>query len=240
MQENILTIAVIILIGIFISELIANYQLYGLKKNIKKDSNLNESYFDLKLRLHSLQLTVAFATFLIVFLGWNIKEQIIDSITGDISAQIEPDVKLIRSKADSLKTNYDSLSLNLTKKIAEINQLSKYYLALRKDYENLNSLMNLKLEHLSTLLNIYLVTNLELDPSKRSTKLFFKDLVPVNANKLPEFKTPPFINIQTDWGLGLNIDELTNSYIVISSVKGVIVDDTFKFGKLTLWIIPKN
>jgi len=212
MQDNLITITIMILIGVFLSELVAIYQLHKLKGNINNGSNHNTDYFDLKLRLHSLQLTVIFATFLIVFLGWNIREQIVNSIKTEISGQIEPDIESIKSKADFLKSNYDSLNIDLTKKISEVNQLSKNYAILMKDYDNLNNLMNRKIEHLSTLLNIYLVPNLVFDFKKDSTKYYFNNLIPVNAKKLPEFKTLPFISIQTDWGLGLHIDMLTKDY----------------------------
>ena len=86
-----------------------------------------QDYFDLKLRLHSLQITVIFATFLVVFLGWNIKSQIIKSIRTDISANIQPNISLIKSNVDSLKNDYDSLRIDLSKKITLIDELGQNY-----------------------------------------------------------------------------------------------------------------
>ncbi len=233
MKENLLTILIIILFGILVSDLLAIFQLWKINRKISKQTSDSEKYFDLKLRIHSLQITITLATFLVFFLGWNVKQQIIDTITHDISVQIKP----IQLEIDSLHIKYDSLNSNLSHKIKEINKLKREYDKLTNDYIHLGKLLKSKLEYLKTILNIYLIPDIELSATKLQKRIYFNKLKPVNADKLPEFAQPPFVIIQTNWGLGFSIKEITKDYIEFSEVN---VMSDFKKGKYSLWIVPRD
>ncbi len=245
MQENILTVAVIVLVCVLISEGIVIFQLFKLKKSLNDKNYPNERYFDLKLRIHSLQLTLIVVTSVIIFLGWNIKSQIISSIKTDINKQIQPDISMVKAKTDSIKSDYTTLNKELANKVTEINKLNKKYVSLSNGFNKINNIMLKKLEHLKTLLNIYVVPNLELDtlnfkPNNYDTKFYFKNLKPINASKLPIFKSQPIVNIQTHWGLGLKIVELTNNYIVVAPVTEILFTGRIELKTFTLWIIPND
>jgi len=81
-------------------------------------------------------------------------------------------------------------------------------------------------------LHIYIVTDLEIELEKDSTRIYYAKLKPINARKLPEFSEPPIVNIQAT---GLVFETIsTKDYIEIIPIAG-------GEGPLlvTLWIVER-
>ncbi len=236
MKENLLIILIILWFGIFLSDLLVIYQLWKIKRKAKENTNDNERYFDLKLRIHSLQLTIVFATFLIFFLGWNVKNQIIRSIKDDISVQIDS----LKLSANKLKSKYDDLDSSFSNKVEEVKELAAEFNALKRNYKQLNSTLQRKLENIKTILNIYLVPNIKLDSTKEVKRFYFNKMKPLNADRLPKFIRPPYVIIQTNSGIGLRTEKITKEYIELSGTEVIVSSQFKKHNKVTLWIVPQK
>jgi hypothetical protein len=228
--------------GILITNIFIIFSLRKIIKDFRSSTTalFDEKYYDLKLRIHVLIVTIIIAGFAISFIGWNIQENIIKTVSNDILNQVSNDVGRIKelAKQTELKVaSIDSASKNQSQKIT---LLSSTATELNTSYNNLDALVKSKIQNLKTLISIYIVTGIQLNIYSKPLKLYFKDMKPINASRLPLFKQKPIINIQSDNGLGIDVDQITTEYIIISPSHGNVTEDTPVNGNITIWFIEET
>jgi hypothetical protein len=89
---------------------------------------------------------------------------------------------------------------------------------------------------IGTLVPIYVVPDLRIVSTISQSTLYYKDMKPINANRLPIFEKPPIINIsQTGRKRTIYINQVTKDYVNLTlGVTGESGDIDF-----TLWIVKR-
>lgn len=226
MENLIIVIAITILVTILYLIVI---NLRVLKKVVKyklNDGQLtisDERYFELN---NKIQLLIVVASILILvggFIGYNSIHSINSEITEDIEHYQETIVQY-----DSVILGYTHLisdleieRRNITEilksSINESNRLQKVLIQLQNDY--------------SFNVRTYMISNIPIEKKKiegandyEKVRVYFKDLLTTEGEKLPHFKTPPFISIQNlGFAFTVMIKEINKEYF------------EYEFGQFSEW-----
>lgn len=242
MRTSIEYFLIIFSLGIFITNILILISLFKIKKSIKDSSfSQDERYYELKLRIQVLIITTVIAGFAISFLGWNIQDNIIQSVKRDIGSEISPLINKMKDEANQASQNINLLSGQYNEQSKNISKITSINNILGNKVDSLNNIVGKKLENLKTLLNIYIVSDLNLNLESGDQTFYFRNMKPINADRLPIFKKDPIVNIQTDNSLGVDIVKITKEYIVLSPSHGIITEQGKALpGKITLWFIENN
>lgn len=219
--------------------------LFSLRDILKYAKNsagipIDERYYELKLRIQILIVTIILAGSAITFIGWNTQENIIRTVREDILNEVSNDVGKVKKSAQEIETKIDSFDVFIVDQTGKIQNLISNSKNLQSSYSQLDGLVKSKIQNLKTLLNIYIVTGIKLNLDSKPLKLFFKDLKPINAQSLPTFKNAPIISIQTDTGLGVDVNEITKDYLIIVPNHGLYNSDAPVNGNVTIWFIKET
>jgi|GEM_PF-3652352 len=235
MQSNLITVLVFVCVGILVTNLVTIITLFLLKRKSKDNKVISdEKYLDLNIKFQYLITILIMGGFLLAFIGWNTKSQIIKELKGEILIDTKQQIDAISIAGDSLELKFTKLGQLQKKQREKINELNSQNDNLQSKLVDISASIEKKDEFIKTLLHIYIVTDVDLHFEKNVARLYYKDLRPINARKLPEFKEPPIVNIQTKSGLVFNIQSNTKNYIEISPIAG----DGGPF-LLTFWIVER-
>ena len=218
------------------------YYLRKFKKGAKKKSEIqDEKYLSLNIRIQTIVTTMFVAGVALAVLGWNIKTQIvsdvIDSVTAEAQIHLDKIGKGATEISDKIQdqvSTYDTLQRHIGK-------LRKSQIESMKMLTDFNSELQNKSKDIETLLNIYLVTDVPVkaDPMKDANekmRFYYKNLKPINAKKLPLFKSAPIVLIHpASGGVDISIWKNTNKYFELQHPMYVTKTDI----KLTFWIVER-
>jgi predicted nuclease of restriction endonuclease-like RecB superfamily len=163
-------------------------------------------------------LTLIIVSVLIAFMGWDIRSQIVSEVTRDVSTDIE------------------NFSVQIDSSLKLINAKTASFL---RETEQFQKTLSERYTNIETLLGIYVVPDIKIMGDNQ--RLYFKDLHPINAEKLPIFRKPPIVDVQQS---GLVRDVLiiqhTKDYIELSlsSVGENVTSEKPLF--VTLWIVERE
>lgn len=248
MQNNLLTWAVIFLGGIIVLNVIIILQLIKLKKDVNIQNFPDERYWELKLKLHVLIITVTLVGSAIVFLGWNIKSQISMELKTEILEDTREEINTTKNSADSLRIHLNSLKDKINSfassysKINTQSEKTKYLLSdLNTKTQELEAEVQRRISDIKTLLKIYVVPDIRINLKDRKIKLYFKDMNPVNSSALPIFTKPPAVLTVGDYKAGIVITDLTKEYIELDCVRITYYNNKEpEYVSLSLWFVESE
>lgn len=237
-----ISIMLIIILVLIISDV---FFLWKIFKNIgkRKKGLPDERYFELKYNINLLKAVSAILIFLVGFLGFNSYNNITENFDKDFSEKLEKQ----NARIDTLTTklyDYESLVDSLevkegesVKNLGEINQ----------QFKIINNKITNAQESLKYTTKVFVVNNLKFPSSKFGASaeednftIRFQDLITINNERLPKFKTKPMVMLQCR-GLILDIIELTKEYVMIGSGIGSGYGGKDpKFYYFDMWIAEPN
>lgn len=228
--------------GILLTNIHMLFSLRNIMKYAKNSSSIpaDERYYELKLRMQILIVTIILAGSAITFIGWNTQENIIKTVREEILNEVSNDVGKVKMSAKQIEDKINSFDVFIVDQTGKIQNLVSNSKNLQLSYFQLDELVKSKIQNLKTLLNVYIVTGIKLNLDSKPLKLFFKDLKPINAQNLPVFKNAPIISIQTDNGLGVDVNEINKDYLIIAPNHGLYNSDAPVNGNVTIWFIKET
>jgi len=236
MQWTLLTIVAILGSVIIIVEIIALSNLYKISKRGKDNKVIQDKrYLELNLKFQYLQTLIVVGGISLVFLGWNVKSQVAEELKFDIRLIKEEQIDSINRKIEDVNKSIVQLENRRDIIQKEIETLTSENEQLKKKHTKLNDEIGKRTADIETLLRIYIVSDIPYKVKNLDT-LYYKNLPrPINAKKLPDFRKPPVINIQSTSDIHVSIDTTTTDYFVFKSgFAGVETE-----GTLTLWIVDR-
>ncbi len=239
MQMNLLTFVSFLASLIIGLEITVIFNLRQLSKKGKDNRIMQDKhYIELNLKFQYLQTFLILAGILIVFLGWNVKDQIIEGIRVEIKSDVEKQVKKVEDvnmKIENINKEINKLENRKVEIEKDIESLTAENEQLKKQHKKLKNELEKRTVDIKTLLRIYIVTDIPYG-SKDIDTLYYKDLPnPINAKELPEFKKTPVVNVQTTTDKQVFILECTTDYMIIN----LSAVSTSEGGILTLWIVDR-
>ena len=237
MQSNLLTFISVIAVGIFILEVIVIIYLHQVSKKGKDNKVIQDQhYLELNLKFQYLLTFFLLASAMIFFLGWNVKSQVAEELKFDISSIAEEQIDSINRKTETINKSIAHLENRKNEIHEEIETLTAENEQLKEKHKRLNDELTKRSLDIKTLLRIYIVVDVPIDFNNKKTRFYFKDLKPINADKLPDFKKPPIVNIQaTTPQIYEIVDNESKDYVVIRASLG----EGGK-GKITFWIVERE
>ena len=240
MQENILTVILIIAIGILISTIYSTFCLRKLKrKSSAYSGKFDDRYLDLNLKFQLILSTIIMASIVIAAFGWNVKSQIVSELRNEVRETIKYDLDSLENSLDRFEKDINEFDQIQNKQTKELNRIAKETETARDTLASLGSEVEARLTKLRTLLSIYVVADLpatyDWSSESDSTYLryYFSEMNPINATKLPIFKKPPIVNVQS-LNLLFAVYRITTDYVDVAPY-GNMGRDT----KLTFWIVQR-
>lgn len=252
MQQSILIIATIFLVGLVVLNIWTIISLRSLKQSQKPYVNISdERYFDLKYRLQLLITTVVIVGVAITFLGWNIRSQIISETKSEVLSEVKNDIiKMTRDSIQTLTKDLSKLKSTATTVSEDQKDLMRGALQISSEYKlltlqqkNLSEEVKQKLAGINTLLNVY-ITDAKIDTSAlaKTSRIYFKNLKPINAD-LPKFAQPPIVNVISNSGTYIRINKTTAEFFDYSIAgNSPLWNDPIKRTNdlVTLWIVDRS
>lgn len=228
------------IIGIFlIGDLYFLRRIYKQGKNGKEIFS-DEKYYELKFSINLLKAISAILIFVIGFLGYSTIKDFSDNLEKDTNKQIgdqKKEIIKISKNIENIKLSVDSLE-NLKKNFEDV----------IKTYESNLKNVNKKISNIKTSLKynprIYIVNDLKFYKSNFNRNnlliIYFKDLLTIFGEHLPDFRKTPYINIQGH-NIEINIQKVTNTYVefISNSHDGFGIKDESKnenYFNFDIWI----
>ena len=236
MQRNLLTFVSFLAVGIIILEIIVIICLHRISERGKDNKIIQDKhYLELNLKFQYLKTFLIFASVVIIFLGWNVKSQVAEELKFDIGSIAKEQIDSINRKTEAVNKSISQLENRKNEIQKEIETLTYKNEQLKEKHNKLNDELNKRISDIETLLRIYIVSDIPYKVKDLDT-IYYKNMPkPINAKRLPDFKKPPIINIQTTSDFQVSIDTSTIDYTVIKS--GAIGSE--EEGLLTLWIVDR-
>jgi len=223
MNVTILIVWIIIGIGILASNIVWGIRCLNKKhylKVTKIDKNDKQYSFDkyseLSDRIQWIQTTIIMVGVVITILGWNIKSNIVSEIKKETIGELLNRIQDITTSIDSLSeeknillTSYENIKVQNNKIIKEISHLNKIYEPVNNKIENIIGKSN-------TIIQAYIVKDIKnISKQGKLSRLYFKDMQPINAEQLPVFKSAPIVGIFINCGWDIEITNITSEYIEV-------------------------
>lgn len=203
----------------------------------------DERYFELKYNINLLKGLATLLIFVVGFLGYGSYKDLSKKVGSDINeivtaqkdsiSNLNKEIESFKSTIADFKESIDGVVFqkeNVTK------ELASYQREFSKAKEKLESLD----KAISQNTKLYIVENLECKfkgewPDNNFT-FYFKNMTTVSDLKLPDFESPPYINIQPK-GIELEIIELNKEKIVLACSTLIELDRSKEpFPSVNLWI----
>lgn len=237
MQRDLLTIVSYLVSGLIILEIVVIFYLHRLLRR-GKDSKVirDEHYLELNLKFQYLKTLIVLGGVIIVFLGWNVKSEVADEVKFDIKTIADKQIENINRKTNSLNKSITQLENRRNKIQKEIKILISKNESLKEKHKKLNAELTKRISDIETLLRIYIVTDIPFKLKMEPDTLYYRDLKPINAARLPDFKKPPVINIQRTSDIAVWVSERTTDFVVVNYGPA----STAEKGTLTFWIVDRD
>ena len=211
----------IVVIGNFIFTIWSYFSLRRLVKwnsiNKSKDDALLNHIIHTRSSINLIYASIATITFVLTFLGFNLKDKIAQELTKEISASSRVDLDLLKAKVNDI----NFLDSTAVIKSRELNQL------IDKARLKFNELSN-------TPQKVYVVQGIQVSQKKHFYS--FSELVSINNEKLPIFLKLPAIT----YSFASYADG------AISNIRPMLTKDGLEFGetqepyKIDLCFYPRN
>ncbi len=237
MQNNLLTISIILLVSIFIANiLILIYMFKQARIKNNHNSDLNANYLDLNFKFQLVITTLWVVGVAITTLGWNVKTQIVGELKSEILSDVKDDLGNLKGQAELLNLSYKESSNAINNIQNNLYNLENSTMQLIGKYDKLDNLLSERMMNIETILKIYIVPDIKLVNEDSTSHYDYKNLKPINSSNLPKFKKPPIVMIQTTAGaLTFDIEKNTEEYIEIrpNMIHG---EELY----LTFWIVERE
>jgi len=193
-------------------------RLIKLSQNGKsKDIILLDHIVHMRSSINLIYASIATITFVLAFLGFNLKDKVTQDVTKEISAAARVDLDALAGKANNIAI-LDSVAKSRSK---------EYNSIIDKARSNLNELNN-------NPQSIYVIQDLLVTKQKHYFK--FSELQTINGNKLPKFSQEPVIISS----LIRFKDAVGSPLIVRASTEGFDAGDTGESFNVDLCIYPRR
>jgi hypothetical protein len=182
-----------------------------------KDTVLLEHIVHTRSSINLIYASIATITFVLAFLGFNLKDKIAQEVTKEISASARVDLDLLKSKSNEISM-LDSIAVSKSK---ELNLLS-------------DKARTIIVELSKKPQQIYVIQRLQVSPQKHYYT--FSELRTINNEIIPAFSQPPVIISS-----GCYIDDGGIAWTNISVTKeGIDFLETTTNYKIDLCIYPRK
>lgn len=215
MNDVLIMVLILLTAGLILSN--GSLFLHRRRKHIRnvKENNISpDKYCELSDRIQWIQITIIMVGILITILGWNIKSNITAEIKRETVGELLNRIKGISTVLDSL-SNEKTLLLKSYKNIKDqnveiIDKVSRLNKTYQPVFHNIENAINKS----NTILQAYIVKNIREIPRKEKiSRLYFKNMQPVNVDRLPTFKTAPIVGIFNNCAWEFEVKNVTSKYI---------------------------
>jgi hypothetical protein len=148
--------------------------------NWSRDSNINDNILlnhivHTRSSINLIYASIATITFVLAFLGFNLKDKVTQEVTKEISASARIDLGLLKTKTNEIELIIDSVA-NIKGK--ELNLIDDKARSLFNEFRRIQQ-------------NVYVIQELQVSPNKHYFK--FSELQTINNEKLPYFSQQPAV-----------------------------------------------
>jgi hypothetical protein len=182
-----------------------------------KDNVLLEHIIHTRSSMNLIYASIAIITFVLTFLGFNLKDRIAQEVTKEISASAKVDLDLLRTKANEI-TMLDSVAVIKAKELNLINDKARVILnELGKSPQQ-----------------FYVIQDLQLSSKKHFYA--FSELQTINNEKLPIFSQPPALI----YSWAKQSDGSITSFTPSATKDGIEFGQTDGLWKIDIVIYPRK
>lgn len=215
MNNVIVMVWIILVVGILSSNIILLLNRRMKSYRIRKNDNISsDKYCELSDRIQWIQTTIIMVGVLITILGWNIKSNIVAEIqretVGELLNRIQDittDIDRLSKEKNVLLDSYKNIKSQNNEIINQISHLNNLYQPVNNKIENIIKKSN-------TILQTYIVKDIRNIPKQEKvSRLYFRDMQPINVERLPLFKSAPIIGIFNNCAWEFEVKNITSEYI---------------------------